>query len=174
MILQTQRDKRTQADLQRGHVRSRRALRAALSHLSTERHPRPPCGMSTRHTGLTPRGCDFSSQSTRRQGHASRQEKDPGLVSHLCQGPPMVPSPLSLLTEYARNLEGRPEQHSCFCALFPAGGDSGPSATVPAPGQQPTPATDMGLQGSKSNCTHAQVGQARTARYWKATNPLPL
>lgn len=67
----------------------------------------------------------------------------------------MVPSPLSLLTEYARYLEGRPEQRSCFCALFPAGGGSGPSALCHSagPGQQPTPATDMGLQGSKSNCT---------------------
>lgn len=85
----------------------------------------------------------------------------------------MFPSPLSLLTEYAHYLEGRPEQRSCFCAPFPAGGDWGPSATVPAPGQQLAPATDMGPQGTKGNCPRAG-GASKNSKIWKATDPLPL
>lgn len=48
-----------------------------------------------REAGLTPRDRDVSSQSTRWQGRDSRHKKGPELLSHLCQGPPMVPPPQS-------------------------------------------------------------------------------
>ena len=100
--------------------------------------------------GLTPRGCDVTSQSTRRQGHDSRHKTGPELLSRLCQGPPMVPSPLSLLTEYARIEKGSKNSTaaSVHCSQQAATRDPVPQCRPLDTGllQQHT-----GLQGTKAS-----------------------
>lgn len=118
-----------------------------------------------REAGLTPRGRDVSSQSTRWQGRDSRHKKGPELLSHLCQGPPMVPPP-SVSSQNMHISEGKQEPHNRFCALFPTGCDSGPCATVPAPEHGSTP-TAHGTTRTKSKSQGRPQGLPNPHPNWR-------